>query len=214
MIFRTLIACRRGAAGAEFTLVLPVLLLLLFGIIDGGRLLWEMNRAHKATQYGARFAAVTHMVPSSLASYSFATGTSVPAVTAGVPVPRTSFTSVSCTSDGCAVGDPEDDCKIAEAEVGPTPGFDSVAFGRIADRMRVIYPTMQNSNLRITYCNVGLGFSGDPYGSDVSPDIIVSLAGSEPVQFVPITSLLLASFPLPASAGSMTLEDGIGNLSN
>jgi len=208
---RSLTACRRGASAAEFAMVLPLLLLLIFGIIDGGRFLWEMNRAQKATQYGARFAAVTQMVPAGLANYSFATDSEVPVVPAGAAVPRTSFTSVSCTAAGCAVGDPADDCKIGERPVGPSPGFDPAALERIARRMRLSYPAVQETNVRLTYCNVGLGFAGDPYGPDIAPQIIVSLTG---LDFVPLTSLLLATLPLPASSGSMTLEDGIGNVSN
>ena len=211
MTARRLIACRKGASAAEFAIVLPLLLALIFGIIDGGRFLWEMNRAQKATQYGARFAAVTNLVPAGLASYSFATDSEVPAVSPGAVVPRTSFTSVSCTSAGCAVGDPADDCKIGETPIGPSPGFDPAALERIAQRMRKIYPVIEDSNVRVTYCNVGLGFAGDPYGPDVSPQIIVSLTG---LDFVPLTSLLLATIRLPASSGSMTLEDGIGNVSN
>jgi hypothetical protein len=211
MKFRSLILCRHGATAAEFALVLPLLLLLLFGIIDGGRLLWQLNQVQKATQYGARFAAVTDMVPASLASYSFATGNAVPVVTAGVPVPRSSFTSVSCTSEDCEIGDPADDCKITDPPVAPTPGFDATAFERIGDRMRLIYPEIQNANIRITYCNVGLGFAGDPYGSDIAAEIMVSVTG---LNFVPITSLLLATIPMPSSTGSMTMEDGIGIASN
>ena len=44
-------------------MVLPLLLLFIFGIIDVGRLMWTWNRAEKATQMGARFAVVTDMVP-------------------------------------------------------------------------------------------------------------------------------------------------------
>ena len=211
MTARLLLQCPKGASAAEFAMVLPLLLLLIFGIIDGGRFVWEMNRAQKATQYGARFAAVTDMVPARLASYSFATDSEVPAVPPGSAVPRTSFTSVSCTAAGCAVGDPADDCKIEETPTGPSPGFDPEALARIARRMRVIYPVIQDSNVRVTYCNVGLGFAGDPHGPDVAPQIIISLTG---LDFVPLTSLLLATVPLPASSGSMTLEDGIGNVSN
>ena len=58
-----LIRDERGASAAEFALVLPLLLLLLFGIIDAGRLAWEFNRAEKATQVGARVAVVTDPIP-------------------------------------------------------------------------------------------------------------------------------------------------------
>ena len=89
----SLIGCRSGASAAEFAMVLPLLLLLIFGIIDGGRFLWAMNRAQKATQSGARFAAVTDMVPAGLASYSFATDGEVPA---GAAVPRRVVPSTKC----------------------------------------------------------------------------------------------------------------------
>ena len=42
--------------------MLPLLILFLFGIIDAGRFLWEINRAEKATQVGARLAVVTDVV--------------------------------------------------------------------------------------------------------------------------------------------------------
>ena len=52
--------------------MLPVFLLTFFGMIDAGRFFWSVNQAEKATQVGARWAAVTDMVPSALSSYSFA----------------------------------------------------------------------------------------------------------------------------------------------
>ncbi len=39
---------RRGAAGAEFALIIVVFAGLLLGIIDFGRALWEYNNAIKA----------------------------------------------------------------------------------------------------------------------------------------------------------------------
>ena len=47
-------------------MVLPLLILFLFGIIDGGRSLWEVNKAEKATQAGARVAVVTDVLDSGL----------------------------------------------------------------------------------------------------------------------------------------------------
>jgi len=43
---------------AEFMLILPVLLLLTFGIVEGGRLIWAYNTVSHAAREGARYAIV------------------------------------------------------------------------------------------------------------------------------------------------------------
>ncbi len=50
---------------------LPLLILLLFGIIDAGRFLYETNRAEKATQMGARYAIVTDVMPAGLVNEDY-----------------------------------------------------------------------------------------------------------------------------------------------
>jgi Flp pilus assembly protein TadG len=47
-----------GAALVEFAIVLPLLLLLVFGIIDLGRLLYTYNNLTSAVREGARLASV------------------------------------------------------------------------------------------------------------------------------------------------------------
>jgi len=47
----------RGAAIVEFAIVLPVLLILLFGITELGRALYQQNTLYKAVQNGARYLA-------------------------------------------------------------------------------------------------------------------------------------------------------------
>jgi Flp pilus assembly protein TadG len=48
----------RGAAAVEFALVLPVLLLIIFGIIDFGRMLYTKITLTEAAQTGARAGAI------------------------------------------------------------------------------------------------------------------------------------------------------------
>ena len=59
----TLRALRRfgsesGAAAVEFALIMPIRFILIFGIIDMGRLLFTANALTSAVREGARFAAV------------------------------------------------------------------------------------------------------------------------------------------------------------
>jgi hypothetical protein len=49
---------RRGQAMVEFALVAPVLFLLLFGIIEGGRFILYYETLNNATREGARYAIV------------------------------------------------------------------------------------------------------------------------------------------------------------
>jgi Flp pilus assembly protein TadG len=49
---------RRGQALVEFALVLPILLLMIFGIVDAGRLIYTYNTVSNAARDGARVAIV------------------------------------------------------------------------------------------------------------------------------------------------------------
>ena len=54
----SLFSDRQGATAVEFSLILPALLLLLFGIVEFGRLLWTQSALHFAVEEAARCAAV------------------------------------------------------------------------------------------------------------------------------------------------------------
>lgn len=200
MSWRALLRDRSGASAAEFALVLPLLLLFLLGLIDAGRYMWEHNRAEKATQMGTRYAVVTDMVPSGLASYSFALNDNV---LAGNPVPASSFTSASCNATTCS---------CVGGSVCNSVGYDAAAFDAIVQRMALMYPMISDSNVLVEYRNVGLGYSGDPNGPDVAPLVTVSLTG---MKFSPITFALFGGdINMPDFRAALTLEDGSGNVSN
>jgi hypothetical protein len=50
---------QRGVAMVEFAIILPVLLLLLFGVTELGRALYQQNTLYKAVASGARYLART-----------------------------------------------------------------------------------------------------------------------------------------------------------
>lgn len=195
---------RRGGPAAEFALVLPLVLLFLFGIIDVGRFAWEINRAEKATQTGARWAAATAMVPSGLAAYSFAVSGGVPA---GTPVGTASFAQIECSQPQSTV---TCTCKGGPCAFGTAA--DATAFGALVDRMNDIKPNITANNVIVEYSNSGLGFAGDPNGPDVAPLISVRLQN---MQFVPLTLMLFGgAIALPDFSYSLTMEDGQGAWSN
>ena len=200
-IFGRLLRSERAASAAEFALVLPLLLMLLFAIIDDGRFMWEWNRAEKATQMGVRYAVVTDPILNGLYNYSFSVSGGI---TQGSAVPTTSFDTATCTNGACTCTPGGGFCS--------TTSYNGTAFGNVVTRMSGMYPQIKASNVQIAYKNVGLGFAGDPDGPDVSPLVTVSLSG---LQFHPISCLVFTcSVNMPDFRASLTLEDATGTASN
>ncbi len=194
---------RRGSTAAEFAMLLPLILLFLLGIIDAGRYAWEVNRAEKATQIGARWAAVTDLVPSGLAGYSFAVDAGIPA---GTQVPASAFPGLSCSSNGTTTS-----CTCSASCSFPTTA-NNTAFTAIVNRMNDIQPQIRAANVVVDYKWSGLGFAGDPNGPDVAPVISVRLRN---MSFTPLIGILFnAAIALPDASYSLTMEDGSGNRSN
>lgn len=213
---RNLLADPTGASAAEFALVLPLFLLLVFGTIDAGRFVWEYNRAEKATQVGARLATVTDPLDSGLRDEDYA-GQSVGGVTIGVGdlIPAGALGSLRCTSTGCQ-------CETAPC---PTPGtFNTTTFNNVlVARMQQIYPEIEAENVVVRYKGSGFGYAGSATGGgggggggatetmEISPLITVTLTG---LQFRPISTLLLAQMTMPAFSTTLTAEDASGQYSN
>ncbi|MBX7541292.1 TadE/TadG family type IV pilus assembly protein [Qipengyuania sphaerica] len=188
----------RGATAAEFAMVVPIMIIFLFGIMDAGFYAWTLNQGEKATQMGARWAVATDMVPSDLRTYSFATSGGI---SQGEVVPQSAFPGVTCTNTGCT-------CK-GTCSFGLNR--DAAAFDQIVARMQDYYADIEAENVQIDYDWSGLGFSGDPNGPDVAPIVTVRLID---MQHDPLFGLLIGSFGLPDFAYSLTAEDSEGTFSN
>jgi len=199
--FRLLRSDTRGASGAEFALVLPLLLILLFGLIDGGRFMWEFNRAEKATQMGARYAVVTDpVVGSGFYDYSFSINDGVPQ---GQQVPTDDFDNASCSNGSCT---------CVGGGICDAVAYDDTAFQAIVSRMSAFYPPITPDDVVVEYKNVGVGYAGDPNGPDVEPMVTVKLQN---LSFRPITCLVFAcSITMPNFSASVTSEDLAGSYSN
>lgn len=203
MTIRDLLKNANGASAVEFALVLPLLLLLLLGVIDGGRWLWEVNRAEKAAQAGARFAVVTTPVTSGLAAADYL---GIGGLTQGDIIPRSAFGRVECGSTGC--------CSTGLTCTQPYPAlgtFNSTAFTNIVTRMQAMHPEIVSANVRVIYSGSGLGYAGDPNGMDVSPLVTIELRN---LQFNPLFLASLVGFTMPRFSTTLTAEDSAGSQSN
>lgn len=189
---------RSAASAAEFALVLPLLLLLLFGIIDGGRWMWAYNRAEKAAQMGARFAVVAYPVTDGInSSYIGVNG-----LTQGDLIPASDFGKITCTDSGCS-------CATTPC---PSLGtFSQSNFENIVNRMRLFMPEVGDSNVVVEYSSSGLGYAGNPNGADLSPLVTIKL---NDLQFTPITTLMLATLTMPSFTTTLSAEDLTGSQSN
>ena len=199
----SLIGNCRGGGAAEFALVLPLLLILLFGVIDGGRFAWEYNRAEKATQVGARMAVVTDVISTGLRDNTYV-GMSFggPALKGGDVIPTAALGTITCTSTACS---------CSGACSGITNGRNGTAFTNLVNRMKQIKPDIGAANVRVLYRGSGLGYAGDPNGMELSPLVTVELTG---LQFRPITTLMLATVAMPSFSTTLTAEDSVGSVSN
>jgi hypothetical protein len=212
-ILRRLARSEAAASAAEFGMVVPLLVLLLLGIIDVGRFAWELNRSEKATQMGARLAAVTDPVSSGLIAANFASASVRP----GELIPAEAMPDVICSNATCTCAE------SASGVACPVDGDSTVAetaFDNIVERMQAIKPDITEAQVRVTYSGSGFGFAGSPPTKggggaaetmEVSPLITVSIEGA---QFTPITSLLLASINLPTASTTVVAEDLSGSYSN
>lgn len=192
-----------GSSAVEFALVLPLLLLLLFGIIDVGRWIWTYNEAEKAAQMGARFAVVSNSVTSGLnSSYVGVSG-----LTQGDVIPASAFGKITCTDTSCT------------CTTGPCPTlgtFTQQNFRNVVDRMRLFLPGLQYSNVKIEYSSSGLGYAGSPVLPDLSPLVTVKI-GENPataLQFRPLTILAITSVNMPTFTTTLSAEDLSGSVSN
>lgn len=200
-----------GASAAEFGLVLPLFLVLLFGIIDAGRFMWEANEAEKATQVGARVAIVTDVMSSGLRDEDYA-GKNIGGTTLneGDLIPAAALGSVKCTSTGCT------------CETAPCPTnlgtFNTTVFTNVlVTRMKRMYPSIKPENVEIRYRGSGLGVAEAATGGsgteqlEISPLVTVTLTG---VQFRPLTTFTLKTVTMPDFSTTLTAEDASGSVSN
>lgn len=202
---RNLFADTRASNTVELAVVLPVLLLFTFAIIDFGRLLFEVNGAHKAAQLGVDLAVTRNPialpikdhfrcnVPSNLSLV----GQSCRAAN-GTLRSECDFGTVVCTVDGCTAGGATYALGGAEAS--------SEVFNDILAHMRIGLPRLEAADIEITYKPSDIGFIGRPV-----PVAEVSVAvRNVPFSFIamPASAIIdMDDIVIPAQTVAMTSED-------
>jgi Flp pilus assembly protein TadG len=97
-----------GQALVEFALVFPIFVLLLFGLIDVGRLVYVNNALAQGAREGARWGAVqnrsqTAASRTTVGDHALGSMTAVPGATATVSCERAGVVQASCVTDDTLV---------------------------------------------------------------------------------------------------------------
>lgn len=184
---RTLARFRRNRSGAvliEHTLVFMLLMILTFGLIEFGVVLYQYNAAETATSAGARFIATRGPVIAGLSDCGVATNASAGTRCADVSG-ATGWTRT------CNAASPASGCQVA-------------VLNQLVVEMRRYYPNIQAQNVQVVLTGAGLGFVGR--GSPV-PLVTVRLTGMT-YEFVAIDSLLgFGDLSMPGFDATLVGED-------
>ena len=177
-----------GATMIETSLVFMLLILMTLGFVDFARAFSQWNIAEKATQIGVRAAMITDPVAAELATFDCDNAS----ITLGTYCRDggDSFGTITCTGAGT-------NCSGQYA-------FDGTAFGTILNRMQVVFPQLQASQVTIEYKDVGLGFAGR---ERPVPAITVKLVNI-PFNFLTLNSVLgLPTITMPDFRATLIGED-------
>lgn len=179
---------RKDASGAtlvEYTLVFVMLMVLSFGLIEFGIVLYQYNAAEKATAVGARFIATRGPVVAGIPDCGVATtasaGTMCRDVSGG-----SSWGPITCNA-----GAPSGSCQAA-------------VLTELVTRMQQFAPGIQAQNVQVELRGAGLGFVGR--GSPV-PMVTVRLTGMT-YNFIALDDLLgFGALTMPGFDASLVGED-------
>ncbi len=191
---RSLLHDERGAALVEAALVLPVLLVLVFGLVEICLYSWQVGIANEAVQLGVRRAIVSDAAasgpglnPAESAGYWDGLPPGAPcrdAATGGALCPTFRVTCPglgACRCEGTA-------CRFS---------FSAPRFAPILRSMRAVMPALAPENVEIVYATNDGGYVGRPV--PVPADVTVRLVGlSYRTAF--LGDLFGATLPLRASA--------------
>lgn len=207
-----------GSILLEFTIVFPLLMMVLLGTIDVSFMLFDWALADNATYVGAHRAIVSSPVASALSTPTWKN------LNLGDPCYDGSTllcdnVNITCTSSGSG--------GTCTGSGGSTYSFDSGAFTTILDAMQGAYGCsvgatscpIQASNVVVNYSTSELGFVGQPTGTPVTVTVSLRCMVHELYflnalmqwVFPPICGKPARGWPTPAYATTLSGEDMVTN---
>jgi Flp pilus assembly protein TadG len=188
-----------GGALVETTVMLTITFIFVLGSVDFLMAMYQWNAAAKAVEIGARIAAVSSPVDSSLSTLTGIDG-SHPAGTA----PPASFATRTCDGTGSCSGGGSYSASAMNVVVFGRSSLGACGSGVYCTGMNNIFPRIQPQNVVVSYADSGLGYAGRPGGP--VPTITVSLQNL-PFQFFFLGGLMGFANLQIQSVTTMTGED-------
>lgn len=202
---------RRGQSGAvmiEVTVSIIIFFLVIFGVLEFSYLFYQWNSATKATQWGARLAAVSDPVSSNLSTLT--------GLESGSLLPGAGMPSFDCICNGstkiCTGTVPAGAAACSYSE----PAMKTIWLGRGNNGTACVsgsnggmcrfLPRLRQANIIVRYQYTGMGYAGRNAGP--IPTITVQLQNLS-YQFIllsGITALTAVTFPVNATS-TVTGED-------
>jgi hypothetical protein len=145
-----------GGALLEFTMVFPIVMMVILGTVDVTYMLHEWNQASKAAYLGARQAVVSN-----------------PVIAGVVPTFDPAFISQDCYdwTTGAATG-----ACPAPIDLSCTGNCDATLLTPILQKMQAAFPRVSRSNVAIRYQTNGLGYNaGNLTGALLPMNVTVSI---------------------------------------
>jgi Flp pilus assembly pilin Flp len=200
-----------GGPLVEVAILLPILILFLFGGVDFMNALYQWNAAAKAVQIGARIAAVSDPIASGLSSIADNALTS--GLASGGPMPD--FT-VECDGGAAACSCTGGACDGMGAYSAEAMGF--IVYGRGGNSnctpptsqyfagMCNLHPAIAPQYVTVVYKQTGLGYAGRSVGP--VPTITVSLNAESSKTKLPFKFFFLpfAALNIPQVTTTITGE--------
>jgi Flp pilus assembly protein TadG len=175
---------RSGAVLVEHTLVFLMLMVLTFGLIEFGLVLYQYNAAETATFAGARFIATRGPVLTGVSDCGVAT--TAAAGTRCSDVAGSTGWSLTCNASA-----PSGNCQAA-------------ALNQLVAEMQRFYPNIEAQNVQVELNGAGLGFVGR--GAPV-PMVTVRLTGMT-YEFIAMDNLLgFGDLIMPGFDATLVGED-------